>query len=98
MSRLLEEKTTYTVDYPKAIEFCERQESIFWTSGEIEMNKDIHDLKNNLTPAELHGVTTTLKLFTVYELHIGNEYWLDYVRKTFQRPEIQRMASVFGMF
>jgi len=29
---------------------------------------------------------------------VGNEYWLDYVRKTFPRPEIQRMASLFGMF
>ena len=62
------------------------------------MEKDIHDLKTNLTEAELHGVTTVLKLFTLYELHVGNEYWLDYVRKTFPRPEIQRMASLFGMF
>ena len=97
-TKLLEKKTTYTVDYPKAIDYCEQQESIFWTSSEIEMEKDIHDLKTNLSDAELHGVTTVLKLFTLYELHVGNEYWLDYVRKTFQRPEIQRMASVFGMF
>ena len=97
-TKLLEKKTTYTVDYPKAIDYCEQQESIFWTATEIEMNKDIHDLKTNLSDAELHGVTTVLKLFTLYELHVGNEYWLDYVRKTFQRPEIQRMASVFGMF
>ena len=53
-------------------------------------------LHNSLTEAELHGVTTVLKLFTLYELHVGNEYWLDYVRKKFPRPEIQRMASYFG--
>ena len=91
-------KSTYTYDYPQALSYTEMQQSIFWTSDEIEMNKDIHDLKTKLTEAELHGVTTVLKLFTLYELHVGNEYWLDYVRKTFPRPEIQRMASLFGMF
>jgi len=91
-------KSTYTYDYPQALGYTEMQQSIFWTSDEIEMNKDIHDLKTKLTEAELHGVTTVLKLFTLYELHVGNEYWLDYVRKTFPRPEIQRMASLFGMF
>ena len=96
--QILTPKPTYTYDYPQALEYTEKQQSIFWTADEIDMNKDIHDLKNNLTEAELHGVTTVLKLFTLYELHVGNEYWLDYVRKTFPRPEIQRMASLFGMF
>ena len=97
-TRILQPKSTYTVDYPAAVAFSKKQDSIFWTADEIEMEKDIHDLKTNLTEAELHGVTTVLKLFTLYELHVGNEYWLDYVRKTFPRPEIQRMASLFGMF
>ena len=97
-AQIMTPKSTYTYDYPQALSYTEMQQSIFWTSDEIEMNKDIHDLKTKLTEAELHGVTTVLKLFTLYELHVGNEYWLDYVRKTFPRPEIQRMASLFGMF
>jgi len=96
--QILTPKSTYTYDYPQALAYTEKQQSIFWTADEIAMEKDIHDLKNELTEAELHGVTTVLKLFTLYELHVGNEYWLDYVRKTFPRPEIQRMASLFGMF
>mgnify|MGYP003631040462 FL=1 len=96
--QIMTPKSTYTYDYPQALSYTEMQQSIFWTADEIEMNKDIHDLKTKLTEAELHGVTTVLKLFTLYELHVGNEYWLDYVRKTFPRPEIQRMASLFGMF
>ena len=96
--QILTPKATYTYDYPQALAYTEKQQSIFWTADEIAMEKDIHDLKNELTEAELHGVTTVLKLFTLYELHVGNEYWLDYVRKTFPRPEIQRMASLFGMF
>lgn len=98
MTQITTLKETYTVDYPEAIEFARQQEEIFWTANEIEMEKDLHDLHNNLTEAELHGVTTVLKLFTLYELHIGNEYWLDYVRKQFPRPEIQRMAATFGFF
>tara|TARA_S200002703_G_scaffold5664_2_gene6438 strand:- start:8506 stop:9471 length:966 start_codon:yes stop_codon:yes gene_type:complete len=97
MTRIQTKKDTYTVDYPQAITYCEDAEKILWFANEIEMEKDIHDLKTNLTPQELHGVTTVLKLFTLYELHVGNEYWLDYVRKVFPRPEIQRMCSVFGM-
>lgn len=97
-AQILTPKSTYTYDYPQALAYTEKQQSIFWTADEIAMEKDIHDLKNKLTEAELHGVTTVLKLFTLYELHVGNEYWLDYVRKTFPRPEIQRMASLFGMF
>ena len=96
--QIMTPKSTYTYDYPQALGYTEMQQSIFWTSDEIEINKDIHDLKTKLTEAELHGVTTVLKLFTLYELHVGNEYWLDYVRKAFPRPEIQRMASLFGMF
>jgi ribonucleotide reductase beta subunit family protein with ferritin-like domain len=46
----------------------------------------------------MHGVVTVLKLFTLYETHVGNDYWLDFIRNKFRRPEIQRMASVFGMF
>lgn len=98
MTPLLTKTDSYITKYKKAVDFAEAQDNIFWTAKEIEMNKDIHDLKNNLTEAELHGVTAVLKLFTLYELHVGNEYWLDYVRTTFPRPEIQRMASVFGMF
>lgn len=97
MPRILEPKSTYTTDYPAVLELCEMQEDVFWTAKEIEMEKDLHDLHTNLTEAETHGVVTVLKLFTLYELHVGNEYWLDYIRKTFQRPEIQRAASLFGM-
>jgi ribonucleotide reductase beta subunit family protein with ferritin-like domain len=94
--RLLEPKTTYTVDYPTAIEFAEQQAEIFWLPTEIELEKDLHDLKTNFTEAEYHGVISTLKLFTIYELSVGNDYWQNYVAKVFQRPDIQRMATTFG--
>lgn len=94
--RLLEPKTTYTIDYPTAIEFAKQQAEIFWLPDEIEVEKDLHALKTDFTEAEYHGVISTLKLFTIYELSVGNDYWQNYVSKVFQRPDIQRMATTFG--
>ena len=98
MARLLEKKSTYTVDYPIAIEFAKQQAEIFWLPDEIEVEKDLHDLKTNFTEAEYHGVISTLKLFTIYELSVGNDYWQNYICQVFQRPDIQRMATTFSFF
>ena len=96
--RILTPKSTYTFDYPEALEFAKKQNEIFWLADEIEVEKDLHDLKTNFTEAEYHGVITTLKLFTMYELFVGNEHWGDKIMKTFQRPDIQRMANCFSFF
>lgn len=97
--RLLTKKDTYTVDYPEAVSFAERQNSIYWTDSEIDVSKDIQDIKVNMTESEAHGVVTTLKLFTLYELQAGNEYWGGRVKRLFPRPaDIQRMANSFSFF
>lgn len=96
--QILTPKTTYTVDYPQAIKFVEDQTSILWFPNEIEVEKDLHELKTNFTEAEYHGVVSTLKLFTLYELQVGNEYWKNYISKIFPRPDIQRMADCFCFF
>lgn len=94
--RLLTPKTTYTIDYPEAIEFARQQASVLWTPEEIDVEKDLHSLKTEFNDAEYHGVISTLKLFTLYELHVGQDYWADYVAKVFPRPDIQRMAATFS--
>lgn len=94
--RIITPKSTYTVDYPIAIEFAKQQAEIFWLPDEIEVEKDLHDLKTNFTEAEYHGVISTLKLFTIYELSVGNDYWQNFVTKVFPRPDIQRMATTFA--
>jgi ribonucleoside-diphosphate reductase beta chain len=96
LPRLRTPKTTYTFDYDTAIEFAETQQRILWTAEEIEMEKDLHDLKTNLDEAELHGVITVLKLFTEYELHVGKDYWTNRVAKMFPRPDIERMANMMS--
>lgn len=98
MARLNEPKESYTFDYPKAIELADTQLSIFWTADEINVAKDIQDIRVNMTQAESHGVLTTLRLFTLYELVAGRDYWLGRIMRRFPRPDVQRMASTFGFF
>lgn len=96
--KILTEKKEYTFDYPEAIDFANTQLSIFWTPEEISVEKDIQDIRVNMTEAERHGVITTLKLFTLYELIAGGDYWSGKVFSTFPRPDIQRMANAFSFF
>lgn len=80
------------------IEFAEQQLKVFWLADEIKVEKDIQDMRVNLTPAEKHGVITTLKLFSLYETHAGDEYWGTRFKRMFDGAEFHRMASVFAMF
>lgn len=95
---ILVKTNSLQVAYPQAIEFANKQLSIFWLPEEIKVEKDIQDILVNMTPAEKHGVITTLKLFTLYELKAGSEYWGGRFKDTFTRTELQRMASVFCAF
>jgi ribonucleotide reductase beta subunit family protein with ferritin-like domain len=89
---------TLKVEYPEAIDFADKQWSVFWPHTEVKVEKDIQDLRVNMTEAERHGCITTLKLFTLYELKAGSEYWGGRFKDRFQRHEFQRMASVFAAF
>lgn len=93
---ITDRKMTPTIDYPAAVEFMEQQSNVFWTAHEIDVGKDKHDILVNMTDAERHAVITTLKLFTKYEMIIGEEYWLTKIMQKYPRPEIQAMASLFG--
>jgi ribonucleoside-diphosphate reductase beta chain len=95
-SRMLTPKDTYTFDYPEALEFELAQRKVLWTPEEFEVEKDIQDLLVNMSPAEAHGVKTVLKLFTRYELIVGNEYWGGKYKRLFKRPDLQRAASAFS--
>jgi len=80
------------------IEFANEQLKIFWLPDEVKVEKDIQDILVNFTPAEKHGVITTLKLFSIYETHAGSEYWGTRFKNMFDGAEFHRMASVFSMF
>lgn len=95
-ARITQKKTSYTFDYPEAAKFAETQMEVYWLPTEIAVEKDVQDLRANMTPAETHGVITVLKLFTLYELIVGNEYWGEKIKKAFPRPDIEFMATTFG--
>jgi ribonucleotide reductase beta subunit family protein with ferritin-like domain len=84
--------------YKEPVEFANKALEIVWFPDEIKVEKDVQDFLINMTPAERHGVKTVLKLFTLYELFAGAEYWNGSYVKIFKRMEFQRMASVFSMF
>lgn len=94
--RITQKKTAYVFDYPAAKEFAETQMDVYWLPTEIAVEKDVQDLRANMTAAETHGVITVLKLFTLYELIVGNEYWGEKIKKAFPRPDIEFMATTFG--
>jgi ribonucleoside-diphosphate reductase beta chain len=96
LTRIQTPKTTFTVDYPEAVDFMNQQQSVFWPHFEVKVHKDKQDILVNMTEAERHGTITTLKLFSKYEMVIGNEFWLNFVMKKFPRPEIQSMAAFNG--
>lgn len=90
---------SYVVRYPQFVELANTQfDDCRWTAEEIAVEKDKQDMLVNVLDGAKHATTTGLKLFTRYEMFAGKEYWLNRVMKAFPRPEIERMAAVFGVF
>ena len=77
------------------IKFTEEQLKIFWLPDEIKVEKDIQDILTNFSEAERHAAITTLKLFSLYETHAGDEYWGGRYKRIFNGAEFHRMAAVF---
>lgn len=97
MVKIQTPKQAFTVDYPIACEFMDKQQGVFWPHFEVKVAKDKQDILVNMTDAERHGVITVLKLFTKYEQVIGDEFWMNFVYKKFPRPaDIQPMAVMFS--
>lgn len=95
-ANILKKVDSYTFHYPAAIKGVEQQIDVRWTADEILVEKDLYDIHNNLTEAELHGVITTLTAFTKYELKVGADFWLSRMMRVYKRPELQRMFAEFG--
>lgn len=97
-TRIQTPKDTFTIDYPEAIDFMNKQQEFFWPHFEVKVAKDKQDILVNMTEAERHGVIEVLRLFTKYEKIIGDEFWINFVMKKFPRPaDIQPMAAMFAM-
>lgn len=91
-------KIPYTFDYQTAVDIADTQMSVYWTADEIHVEKDVQDIKVNMTEAESHGVLTALRLFTLYEIIAGDEYWGGRFKRMFPRHDLRRMANAFSFF
>lgn len=88
---------SYNFAYPQyAIDVDYAIKNNHWTWEEIDVKKDIQDFLVELTASEKHAVTTILKLFTKYEVLIGEEYWGGRFKKIFKRPEFRRIAAFYA--
>lgn len=86
----------WIIKYPQFAKLADEQMHSFWPWDEPVVDNDIQDLRTKISPEELHGITTVLKLFTLYEMHVGEDYWSGRIGKIFNRPEITRMSSMFS--
>ena len=91
-----QEEKSYIFKYAEPAAYANTQMSVYWTADEINVEKDVQDLRVNMTPAEKHGVITVLKLFTLYELLVGGEYWNGRYKEAFPRPEFELLGSTLG--
>lgn len=82
-------------EYPQAALFAEKQRAVYWSPEKIKVGLDVLNFETDFTAAEQHGILTTLKLFTKYEVFIG-DYWIDIVYRHFPKHEIRQMASMFS--
>lgn len=89
-------KDGYVDEYPEFSKLADDQIKIFWPWNEINVSKDKQDLLVGMTEAEKHGTIFTLKLFTKYELFVGNEQWGNRIAKAYPHVGIQRMAAAFS--
>lgn len=83
------------IEYPKALQFAMAQANHFWSSDQIEVDSDLLQYHTEFTEQEKHGITTVLKLFTTYEIHVAN-YWIDVVYRYFKQHEVRFMATTFA--
>jgi len=98
MAKLREQTTSFTIKYPKLVEFVDKQlNEFYWKWAEVQVAKDKHQFLTELSEAERHAILTAAKLFVKYESFIGTEFWLNRVMKMFPRPEVERLCATFGM-
>lgn len=86
----------WVIEYPEFSKLADQQMHTFWPWDEPEVENDVQDVRSLMSEGEKHGLMTVLKLFTLYEMHAGDDYWSGRIMDEFHRPEIQRMASMFA--
>ena len=96
MTRITTPTNSYKKYYPKIVELANKQlEEQFWTSSEMKVELDKHQLLYELSEEQLHAVKTVLLLFVHYERKVG-DFWKR-MATIFPRPEVELACSVMDM-
>lgn len=96
MMPLFKPRLTYApIEYPKALDYFEKQVQAHWVWSEISLASDINDWSQNLTESEKRVIANTLKAFTTTEIVIL-DFWSTIVANRFKIPEITSMAVTFS--
>lgn len=86
----------YEQEFP--LMWADKQFHKLWSPDEISLEKDVLDIKINLSESEKYGLLRTLSLFTLLETHAGDEYWGGRFKTTIFKDEAEfhSMASLFS--
>jgi ribonucleoside-diphosphate reductase beta chain len=97
MSKLFKERIAYKpFEYPEYFtEGWLPQAQAFWLHTEIQMQSDVKDWHENLSPIEKNLVGNILLGFAQTECAVS-DYWTGMVTKWFPKHEIKQMAMMFG--
>lgn len=88
----------YISEYPEIQRMIDLQRDTFWPPKEPDVEKDVQQIRVEMTEAERHGVITQLKTFTLRELIVGNEYWGGRYKRMFPRKDFEEAGSLFSAF
>lgn len=95
----LEPSKSFAADYPKMEGFADHQfQRFYWKHSEIDLRGDIHEILTKLPQGKRDAIIEQMKIFTHYELKLGNEYWGGRYKRIFKRHEFQAWASVAACF
>jgi len=98
--RIYQDRSNCIVEaFPEYSElFSDVQLKHSWLPKEIKVEKDKQNILVDMTESQRHGVLTTLRLFTNYEVFAGEDWWNGRFKKILKGPEFTRMAAVFSMY
>lgn len=97
MSKLEQTSIAYKpFNFPWAVEIAKDHEDIHWTENEVDLKEDVKQWKaNELTEAEKHHITQTLRLFTTSDVAVGENYYDVFIPK-FKNNEVRNMLGSFA--
>lgn len=81
--------------YPWAMKIAEESEITHWIEGEANLEGDVADWKNNLSPAERNLIHQILRLFTQSDAQVANNYCEHFI-PYFKNNEVRAMLLSFA--